>query len=167
MRLEEAILTAIAYEKKVRDIYLDGARSVKDKYGSDFFGAMAEDEQRHVDYLDYKLDQWRKNGRITEDKLDSNVPPANAIRRAVSKISTRMNRDDRGMKVRQLGKALQVEIETTAFYRKMVAQLPDEGKKLFARFLEIEENHIEAVQFEMDYTANTGYWFNIKEFDME
>jgi rubrerythrin len=67
----------------------------------------------------------------------------------------------------QLGKALQVEIETTAFYRKMVAQLPDEGRKLFARFLEIEENHIEAVQFEMDFTGNTGYWFNMKEFDME
>ena len=37
----------------------------------------------------------------------------------------------------------------------------------FARFLEIEENHIAAVQAELDYITNTGYWFDFKEFDME
>jgi hypothetical protein len=45
--------------------------------------------------------------------------------------------------------------------------MTDEGQKMFARFLEIEENHIAAVQAELDYITNTGYWFDFKEFDME
>jgi rubrerythrin len=60
-----------------------------------------------------------------------------------------------------------MEIETSAFYQKMVTELPTEGRELFARFLEIENNHIKAVQFEIDYISNTGYWFDFKEFDME
>jgi len=38
---------------------------------------------------------------------------------------------------------------------------------MFARFLEIEENHIAAVQFELDYLTQSGYWFDFKEYDME
>ena len=49
----------------------------------------------------------------------------------------------------------------------MVAELPNEGQRMFARFLEIEENHIAAVQFELDYLTKSGYWFDFKEFDME
>jgi rubrerythrin len=167
MNLEQAIRTAIAYEKEVRDIYDEGGRTVNDEYGRNFFRAMADDEQRHVDYLEHKLEQWRKNGRITVDELDSAVPSRSVIRRAVNKIGVQMNKDARGMKEQQLSKALQVEIETSRFYRQMVAELSAEGRDLFAHFLEIEENHIEAVQFELDFISNTGYWFNIKEFDME
>ena len=60
-----------------------------------------------------------------------------------------------------------MEIETSDFYQKMVNELPAEGRTLFERFLEIENNHIKAVQFELDYLSKTGYWFDIKEFDME
>jgi hypothetical protein len=38
---------------------------------------------------------------------------------------------------------------------------------MFARFLEIEERHIAAVQMQLDYLTKTGYWFDRKEFDME
>ncbi len=46
-------------------------------------------------------------------------------------------------------------------------ELPADGRALFERFLEIENNHIRAVQFELDYLGKTGYWFDFKEFDME
>ena len=49
----------------------------------------------------------------------------------------------------------------------MVNEMTDEGQKMFSRFLEIEENHIAAVQAELDYITHTGYWFDFKEFDME
>jgi rubrerythrin len=66
-----------------------------------------------------------------------------------------------------LSKALRAEIETSGFYQKMVNELPAEAQPLFERFLEIENNHIQAVQFELDYMSKTGYWFDFKEFDME
>ena len=49
----------------------------------------------------------------------------------------------------------------------MVDELPAEARPLFQRFLEIENNHVQAVQFELDYMSKTGYWFDFKEFDME
>jgi len=66
-----------------------------------------------------------------------------------------------------LSRALKAEVETSSFYQNMVNEMSDEGQKMFARFLEIEENHIAAVQAELDYITKTGYWFDFKEFDME
>ena len=40
-------------------------------------------------------------------------------------------------------------------------------EQCLARFLEIESNHIDAVQFELDYYGRSGYWFDFEEFDME
>jgi len=167
MELEEAIKTAITYEKNIRDIYLEGGRTVKEDHGRKFFQAMSEDEQRHVDYLEYKLDQWRKTGKIVPERLQTTIPSRKAIQKEVHRVRRQMKGEDRGIKQQQLARALKVEMETSEFYEKMVAELSNEGRELFARFLEIEKNHIEAVQFELDYVSSTGYWFDIKEFDME
>jgi hypothetical protein len=49
----------------------------------------------------------------------------------------------------------------------MVDELSAEGKEMFANFLEIEDAHLTLVRAEFDYFNYTGYWFDIKEFDME
>ena len=66
-----------------------------------------------------------------------------------------------------LSKALKLEIETSNFYQEMVDKLSDEGRQMFARFLEIENGHIDVVQFELDFFSKSGYWMGFKEFDME
>jgi rubrerythrin len=78
-----------------------------------------------------------------------------------------VSQENRRGEVEILSKALKAEVETSSFYERMVNELSDEGQRMFARFLEIEENHIAAVQFELDYITKTGYWFDFKEFDME
>jgi rubrerythrin len=167
MELGEAIKTAIVFEKEIRDIYLEGGRAVKDDYGRSFFQAMSADEQRHVDYLKNRLGQWRKTGKIIPESVQTTIPSRKAIQKEVQKLRRQLQGEDRGIKQQQLARALKVEMETSDFYRRMAAELSGEGRVLFARFLEIEERHIEAVQFELDYVSSTGYWFNIKEFDME
>ncbi|MFC1567205.1 hypothetical protein ACFL3R_00015 [Thermodesulfobacteriota bacterium] len=49
----------------------------------------------------------------------------------------------------------------------MTNEMPPEFQQMFARLLEIEESHIAAVQFELDYLTQSGYWFDFKEYDME
>jgi rubrerythrin len=66
-----------------------------------------------------------------------------------------------------LSKALQVEVETSAFYRKLVQEMEGDARTMFARFLEIEDGHIAVVQAELDYISQTGFWFDFQEFDME
>jgi rubrerythrin len=167
MTLEEAIKTALEYEYKIRDIYLEGVQAIEDAAGKRIFQELADDEQRHVDYLEYKLDEWQQTGKITPQKLESTVPSRSVIRKEAAKIRLQMKRDDRGVKQQMLSKALKMEIETSNFYRELVDRLTEEGRQMFARFLEIEDNHIEAVQFELDHVSHSGYWFGFEEFDME
>jgi rubrerythrin len=167
MTIEEAINKAIAYEARIRDVYRQALTSVEDDVGRRIFETLGNDEQHHVDYLEHTLSQLKKTGRISAERLDSVAPSGESVDRESAKIQSLMAKDFLGIRRQMLSKALAAEIETSDFYRKMVDELPAEGKALFARFLEIENNHIKAVEFELDYLSKTGYWFDFKEFDME
>jgi rubrerythrin len=167
MTLEEAIKTALEYEKRIRDLYLEGADLIKNEIGKDFFKTFSKDEESHVHYLEKKLDQWNNDGKIDMDTLETIIPSKEAIEDEVDKLRSRIDDEHRGVVQQMLSQALKMEIETSAFYSKMVDELPKEGSELFKRFLDIENNHINAVQYELDYITNTGYWFGFKEFDME
>ena len=167
MTIEEAIKTAIEYEIKIRDVYREAAAAVDDDAGKRIFDTLGNDEQRHIDYLEYKLDQFQKTGAIDTGRLESAIPDSESIAREAEKIKSLATRDFLGIKQQMLSKALKAEIETSEFYQKMVDELPAEARPLFERFLEIENNHIKAVEFELDYMSKTGYWFDFKEFDME
>jgi rubrerythrin len=165
--MEEAITTAIDYETKIRDIYRDAAQNVHDPEGKRFFKMLGDDEQYHLNYLKERLRLWRESGKLSAEKLISAVPSKEIIQRETDKIRTHMATKDLSSVKVILSRALQAEVETSNFYEKMVNEMTDEGKKMFSRFLEIEENHIAAVQAELDYITHTGYWFDFKEFDME
>jgi rubrerythrin len=167
MTLEEAIKTAIEYEIRIRDIYLEATAAVNDEVGKRIFETLGNDEQHHIDYLQHKLEQFQKTGAIEPEKLTSAVPDQESINKEADKVRSLAAKDFLGIKQQMLSKALKMEIETSDFYQKMVNELPAEGRALFERFLEIENNHIKAVQFELDYLSKTGYWFDFKEFDME
>ncbi len=83
------------------------------------------------------------------------------------KVETRVFEGDRKDERAILGRALKAEIETSDFYRKLVDETPGEARRMFAQFLKIEDDHIAAVQAELDYISGTGYWLGFKEFGME
>ena len=167
MTIEEAIKTAVEYEVRIRDIYREATAAVDDEVGKRIFETLGNDEQHHIDYLQYKLKQLQDTGTIVPERLGSAIPSQEVINREAEKIKSLVAKDFLGIRRQMLSKALKMEIETSDFYQKMVNELPAEGRALFERFLEIENNHIKTVQFELDYLSKTGYWFDIKEFDME
>lgn len=167
MNLEQAMTTALQYEKKLRDIYLQGVQDTKDPKGKKIYQDLADDEQNHANYLENKLQEWKETGKITAEKLESAVPPVEVIRKEVAKVSSTMSQKDSGLQEQHLSKALELEKETSRFYQQMVSELPEEGQAMFSRFLEIENAHIEAVQFELDHVTHSGTWFGFEEFDLE
>lgn len=167
MEIEEAIKTAIAYEIRIRDIYLEALKTAEDDKGKQFFKTLGDDEQHHIDYLKHKLTEFQKSGKMDPAKLESVIPSIETVDQETAKVKSLLKKDFRGIRQQMLSKALKAEVETSGFYQKMVDQMPAEAQAMFARFLEIENNHIRAVQFELDYVAKTGYWFDFKEFDME
>ena len=166
MKIEEAIQTAIEYETRIRDLYRQAADQAEDPAATRFFKALGSDEASHLAYLNDRLKQWRRTGQVTAEKLESSLPSMAAINREVDQLKPRLTADDRNDDKQMLSKALTLEIETSRFYERMVAEMSDEGQKMFNRFLEIENGHIDMVQAELDYISGTGYWLDIKEFDM-
>ena len=167
MTLEEAIKTAIEYEIRIRDIYLEATAAIDDEVGQRIFETLGNDEQHHIDYLQHQLEQFQITGTIDPQKLESAIPSQEIVNREADKVKSMVAKDFLGIKQQMLSKALKVEVETSDYYQKLVNELPADGRALFERFLEIENNHIRAVQFELDYLGKTGYWFDFKEFDME
>jgi rubrerythrin len=167
MNLEEAITTSMEFEDKVSKLYREAMEKSSDLAGKRIFGVLAEEELKHLNYLERRLDELRETGAITAEELDTALPSEQMIREGIGMLETRMTSKDKGSELQMLGKALVVERDTTEFYKKMARELSDEGQKIFARFVEIEEGHLAIVQAEMDYLNRTGYWFDIKEFDME
>ena len=167
MQIEEAIQTAIEYETELRDIYFEAAEAEDDDKGRQFFQSMGRDEQGHLDYLKDRLQQWQKTGKLSAEKLKSALPSKTEIERQAAQVKSLVGKAFRGLKSQMLSKALKMEIKTSEFYQKMVDEMPAEAQQMFARFLEMEKNHIRTLEFELDYISKTGYWFDVKEFDME
>jgi len=167
MTVEEAIKTAIDYEIRIRDIYRDAAQKISDPAGKRTLTMLADDEQHHIEYLMDRLELWKKTGKLSAAKLKSAIPEIGTLSRETEKIESHFSKESRRGEIEILSKALKAEIETSKFYEQMVREMPPEYQQMFARFLEIEENHIAAVQFELDYLTQSGYWFDFKEYDME
>lgn len=167
MKIEEAITTAISYEEKIRDLYAAALENIRDQRGRALLQALKDDEQHHLDYLESRLELWQQTGKLIIQELRSTIPSVSSISHEVNKLKNTMPKEDRGDEKQILSRALQVEVETSKFYQKMVETLGEEGKQFFKPFLAIEEGHIAIVQAELDYLSHTGYWFDFQEFDLE
>lgn len=167
MKVEEAIKLAIEYEIKVRDVYLNSLDNIKDETGRRVFEVLGKEEQGHVDYLESKLQEWKKTGKLSPCELNTIVPSREVINAGVKKLEGHLSKRDYGTEREMLRKALALEQETSDFYKRMVNELKEEEGKLFARFLEIEEGHYAIVQAELDYLNKSGTFFDFREFTME
>ena len=167
MTVEEAIKTSIEYETKVRDVYRDAVARAETEDGKRLFRVMADEEQHHLDYLESKLGEWGEKGEVTPDGLKTALPPAGTIEAGIAVLEDKVGDGAGKIEIEFLEKALAVERETGAFYKRMVDELPREAKELFRRFLEIEDGHLTLVQAQIDQVNGTGYWFDVAEFTLE
>lgn len=167
MTLEEAIVSALEFEKKVRDHYAFAAQNGKDPAGRKFFALLSREEQGHVDYLEEKLKEWRSAGRLSDTPLPTVIPKSDWVVEGAEKLEASAAKRDYSGDVERLFTALKLEDEATDHYKKLVESMGHEGKALFRRFLEIEEGHTALVQAEVDAATRTGYFYDFQEFNQE
>jgi rubrerythrin len=165
--IEEAIKTGIEYELEVRHVYAEAAKKFRDPVARKVFSVLADEEDRHVMYLESRLEEWQKTGAVTAAALETAIPSKEAIEAALAKLSKRMAEQDFGVELDMLKKALKLETDATNFFRTMVSELKNEERKLFARFVEIEQGHESIVQAEIDALTGLGFWFDYAEFKLE
>jgi rubrerythrin len=167
MDLGEAIKTAIALEDKIVNVYSKYADKFSSPVAAKIFKLLGEEEEGHTAYLKAKLEQWQNSGKITVDDLESIVPNKEVIKANIKKhkaVAKQANIDD---EIEVFKKALDMEMEASAFYRDLVEKLSPEDRVLFNRFVEIEEGHEAIVKAEIDNARGLGFWFDFQEFDLE
>lgn len=170
MNLEQAISTALEYEARVHQTYAEAVETADHEVAKRVFSTLAKEELGHIKYLRERLDEWRATGEITVAELDPVLVPKAVIESRAATLRESLSGDrraSRGTELESLNRALEVERETSSFYKQMVATLDADGKKLFQRFVEIEEGHVAIVQAEMDLVTGSGFWFDTAEFSLE
>jgi len=167
MKIEIAIRTAIEYESKILAVYTQAADEVADARGKKILHMLADEEQGHLAYLQSKLRKWEDQGELQFDGLTSRLPSADLIRANANKISGEFSGKSLTRERQILERALKAEIETSKFYEGLVAELSGDNQQMFARFLEIENEHVQLVQAELDFAIQSGFWFDFAEIDME
>ena len=165
MTIDEAIQTALQYENRVVGVYAEAMDQAHDPVGKKLFKLLSKEETQHVLYLEAKLEEWKKTGHVTATTVSTSMPAKAGIEAAVKNLKEKVSPYERDSELRLLRKALEVEVETSDFYQRMVRELPDEGKRLFQRFVEIEDGHTAIVQAEIDSIIGTGSWFGFSEWD--
>jgi rubrerythrin len=166
VNLQEAIVVALEFEKKVRDHYLRGAAEIADPKGRRVFATLGKEEQGHVDYLDRCLAQWKKTGKVPDVPLGTILPEGvRWIEQAKANLAVRKDgRVATKAELAALETALQHEKESDAFYRKLVSDLPEKDQPLFDKFLRIEEGHLALVKAQLEAVQGRGFWFDVSEF---
>jgi len=167
MSSEQIFSDALEYENRIRDMYFEAVDKVDDQRGKELFKALGEDEQSHVDFLEYSLQTLKSGGTIDIGRLQTAIPDKDRIAAHVSSLTDRIPAQMLGNIKRLLNSALSIELETSAFYRQAIERTSGEIQTVFKKFLEIEERHVEAVQVELDHASNSGFWFNFMEVDLE
>ena len=169
MTVEEAIRTALDFEHRVRGVYPEAAARAADPVAKKMLLVLADEEQGHIDYLEERLSEWKRTGKVRPEVLPTALPPAKVIEAGVKRLKERMRlpENERREGVETLKRAVDVENQTGAFYEEMVAKLDGDARLMFKRFLEIEEGHNAMVQAELDSVQGLGYWFDVEEFKLE
>ncbi len=163
----EIFTTSLKYEEEIRDLYRSADEIVDDERGKAIFRALADDEQSHVDFLLYSLEQLKRNGAIDADRLTTSIPARAQIETSIDEMKAQIPERMLGDIKTVLNSALKLEKETSAFYRDARDKTEGEIRKIFEKFIEIEDRHVDVVQIELDHAIHNGMWFNFMEIDLE
>jgi rubrerythrin len=165
VNLQEAIATALVFEKKVRDHYLRGAEDIADPRGRRVFATLGREEQGHVEYLERSLAQWKKTGKVADVPLKSVLPEGVSwIEDGRKRQAPQEKRVPTKTELDALRLALQYEQEADGFYHDLVSRLPGPDQRLFDKFLGIEDRHLALVQAQLETLQDRGFWFDLSAF---
>ena len=159
--------TALEYEKNIRDLYTTAISIIDDERGKSIFKTLAEEEQSHIDFLEYSIETLKSDGNINHGQLKTSIPDTDNILKSIESMKIKIPERMLGDVKRVLSSALKLEIETTEYYQKAFDSTKGDIKAVMGKFVEIEQRHTDVVRFELDYASHNGFWLGFPEISME
>lgn len=167
MNPKEAIESALELEKKIAKYYAESAEKESDKSGKHFYNFLAKEEEGHVGYLKKMLANYVNSGEIEDKELPTLFTRESWVLEGEESLKETGKKHPSEGEMQRLLRALELEEEATRLYQKLAGEFGREGKKVFQRFLEIEDAHTSLVRAEVDYFNRSGYFYDFPEFSLE
>ncbi|MCR4407656.1 MAG: ferritin family protein [Anaerolineae bacterium] len=165
----QAIETAIQIEKDGLEFYTTAAGQTTDPSGKKMFQSLARDEAVHLKLFEAVRESLLKDGTWLSPEQVAAIGPQRLARPPVFPTKEEIKAvqvPERELAALQRG--IQAEEDSISFYSGARDKTDDpDGKALYSYLIEQEEGHRTILQGEYDYLTNTGFWFDIREFDLE
>ena len=163
------IEAAIQVEKDGLAFYTHVAQQIADPGGKRMFESLAADEAAHLGLFEavreslLEEDRWLPPEQVAATSPSRFAHPP--IFPAVDQAKT-VKVPERQLAV--LRRGIQAEDESIAFYSEQMDRVEDaDGKAMYGYLVEQEKGHRTILQGEYDYLTGTGFWFDVREFDLE
>jgi rubrerythrin len=165
----EAIETAIQIEKDGLAFYTAAARQTGDPEGKRMFQTLAKDERAHLELFENAREALLKGAPWLSPEQVAAISPRRSIRQPIFPTGDQVEAIEiPEYQLDALRRGIRAEEDSIAFYREQVRQTDDlDGKAMYAYLVEQEEGHRVILQGEYDYLTHTGFWFDVREFDLE
>jgi len=150
MTVEEALVSALDFEHRVRDHYARAAERTANKDANRIFASLAIEEQIHVDYLKTALTTWKNNNIIDVKALNTSLPDKEWINLGWDKLTKVELKTDFKNELEMLKGALSLESAVSDHYAQLVENLDGDIQKMFYKFLEMEEYHLAIISMVVD-----------------
>ncbi len=162
MGIKEALEFAIELE-------LDMALATSSCEGKNMFIWLAREELAHMRLFEEMLREVGGGASARPEKeLEREERLIRDMMPRVKKFEVERGGKAEVHELDALRAALRLEAKTRDFYREQAEKAEDpKVRELFARLAEVEEGHYELIQAQIDYTTQTGFWFGIREFNIE
>ena len=162
----KAIKLGMEAEKRGLESYLNYARHTQDQTGKNMFILLARDELGHFEILEKALSDLELQGKWSEIQIQESL-----IERIMPHLRDRAVRTQGESGVDQvsaLEAALEQERKAAELYREQLAKSTDPvARKVFKKLVEMEEAHYDLLSAELDSINETGFWFQVPEFNLE
>ena len=165
----KAIETAIQIEKDGLAFYTEAARRTSDPEGKRLFQTLAKDERAHLGLFENAREALFKGATWLSPEQVTAISPTRPVRQPIFPTGDEVEAVEiPEYQLAALRQGIRAEENSIAFYREQMRQTDDpDGKAMYAYLVEQEEGHRAILQGEYDYLTRTGFWFDIREFDLE
>jgi rubrerythrin len=165
----KALETAIQIEKDGLAFYTEAAKQTEDPKGKRMFQTLAKDEAAHQKLFETARESLLKEGGWLQVEQIEEISPSRSVYAPVFPTGDEINEVE--IPERQLDalrRGIEAERASIEFYSEQRDKVEDpDAKAMYAYLIEQEEGHRIILQGEYDYLTNTGFWFDVREFDLE
>jgi rubrerythrin len=165
----KALETAIQIEKDGLAFYTEAAKQTEDPKGKRMFQTLARDEAAHQELFETTRESLLQEGGWLRTEQILTISPSRSVRAPVFPTGDQIKEVE--IPERQLDalrRGIEAERASIQFYSEQRDKVEDpDAKAMYAYLIEQEEGHRTILQGEYDYLTNTGFWFDVREFDLE